>query len=640
MWESTTSAAIHVHAVALAVAAAGICWAALVAGLSRWHWFYRIGALCAPLVLLLPIRAYEPLVLLCPVVLALAGTAALLRGSWERQLSVRQGKPLQTTRLRWRWSLRDSMLVITVFGVALGVLVQLPWRGLNIFWPGLAFDGLLLYLMCVFALGVIGLRFGLVWVVALFVAVSTGIILESTLGDGLRAAYLIGVSGPQHLNWPPLAEFYLVFTALLLIGLWLVRWCWSVADRPVQLAQRYRLVGSLAAITAAPAVVLYMAMFVGPQPVVTPKIRNNSLPQFVAVLQEIEKLGLGDMSLEEVRRTHPQQQFDQAIEGYYQQALRIVKQPGSVSLEGSLQVNEHSLSVQEKQLSLIRMLARKWSKEADYSMRHGDVRRAVDFDLGILRVGNYLARGGIRMHVQASHALKLDGLTHLSMLRDRLPADLLPAVLDVLQLLDMGDEDPELTLLRDHYWTDVAQGWRNRLEMVVQRVLHVPNSEITALQALKQPLLRETTLRRLLGTDLALRSYRQDTGAYPPSLAELVPQRLRSLPTDPYSQQLLIYRPDQQHFVLYSTGPDTKDDGGKFSRFGEHPTVTGYDWNLESLLRFGWRGNGRGPGPSRPGFGPGGPRQPGTWASPGRDGGRRFDRPGYIRREREREEKQ
>ena len=54
------SLATHIHAVALALAAAGICWAALLAGLSRLHWFWRITALCLPLLLLLPRRAHKP----------------------------------------------------------------------------------------------------------------------------------------------------------------------------------------------------------------------------------------------------------------------------------------------------------------------------------------------------------------------------------------------------------------------------------------------------------------------------------------------------------------------------------------------------------------------------------------------------
>lgn len=639
---SFTSAASHVHAIALALSAAGIAWAAVLAGLSRWHWSFRVGLLCLPLVLLLPIRAYEPLVLLFPLVIALAASAAALRGAWEKNLGIAArfsaaadspatDQPRQTST-RFHLSLLDALLGITVIGVTLGLLVQLPWRSLNISWTGLVFDGVLMYCISVVCLALIGLRGGLAWAVALFLCVSTGIVFESTFGDGLRALYLLGVAGPQHLTWFPLLEFYLVLVTVLLIGLWLVRWCWAVIDQPLLLAQRRRMVGSLATVAAAPAVVLYMAMFVGPPAVHAPKIRNNSLPQLVEIAQRLENLGLGDMTIEEVQRTYPQASYDQQVEQLYQQSLHLVKQPGSVSLDGSVQANEQSLAVQETQLGQIRTLARRWSREADYSARNGDIRRAVDFDLAILRIGNYLASGGIRVHVHAGLAIKNDGLAHLSMLRERLPVDLIPKIIDVLQLLDVGEEDPQLTLARDRYWTDIAQGWRNRLEIVVHHVLRVPSVETVTFQALQQPLRREAALRRLLITNLALRWHHDDQGEYPRSLVELVPLRLERMPRDPYTQVALIYKPAQFGYLLYSTGPDAHDDGGNFARFGgEHHTFAGHDWNLESVIRFGWRGwrgGGQAPGFNRPG-----PRQPGNWTMPPLDNGvRRFDRPDMVRR--------
>jgi hypothetical protein len=634
------SAAAHVHAISLALAAGGICWAALLAGLSRWHWFYRVGLLCLPLVLLLPIRAYEPLILLLPLVIALASSAAALRSRWEHGLDLPERSPQISAAKksnRWTLSLRDSMLGMTLIGIALGVLVQLPWLGLNVSWGGLVFDGVVLYSISLICLGLIGLRCGLAWAVALFVGVSTGIVFESTWGDGLRALYLVGVAGPQHLNWVPLGEFYLVFAAVLVFGLWLVRWCWSALDQPVVLGQRRRIVGSLATITAAPVVALYIAMFVGPRAVDAPKIRNNSLPRLIEIAQQLDYLNLGEMTIEEVKQAYPQTAVPEQVEQIYQQSLQVVKQPGSVSLDGSVQANEHSLAAQETQLTLIRSLTRRWSREADSSARNGNIRRAVDFDLANLRVGNYLARGGIRMHVQAANAIKSDALAHLSLLRERLPGDLIPVVIDVLRLLDAGEENPQLTLARDRYWTDIAQGWRNRLEVVVQKVLRVPNTETAAFLAMKQPLNRESVHRRLLSTDLALRSYRREHGKYPQTLVDLVPNRLDMLPRDPYTQQPLIYRPVEFGYALYSTGPDAQDDGGKFARYGgEHHQFVGLDWNLESVIRFGWRnprGGSRGPGFSRPRSRPasaGSPQQFGNWTTPPWQAGRGIERANMV----------
>lgn len=631
---SLPSLAVHIHVVALALAAAGVCWAALLAGLSRRHWFLRVSALCLPLLLLLPIRAYEPLVLLFPLVIALAATAAGLRTQWERELAIRgdsraNQRPGKRVN-RWSVSLSDSILATTVIGAILAILVQLPWRNLNLSWPGLLFDATLLYLISVVCLCLVGLRGGLFWAVPLFVCVSTGIVFESNWGDGLQALHLLGVAGPQHLNWVPLGEYYLLFVTLLIVGLWLVRWCASSSQSQV-FAQRQRLVGSIVGLMAAPALALYMAMFVGPAEPAAPKIRNNSLPQLVEVAKELQTLGVGEMTIRELAQHYPHGNYEQTVESLYGLALEIVKHPGSVSLDASLQANEHSLPAQEAQLLLLRSLSRRWSREADQSFRGGDIRRATEFDLAILRLGNHLSRGGIRMHVQAASAIKSEGLAHLAILREHLPLDLVPVVIDVLEQLDAGEENPQLTYVRDLYWTDIAHGWRHRLESVVQRVLRLPTMETAALQILKQPLSRETVHRRLLGTELALRHYHQEHGQYPPSLAALVPTRLVLLPRDPYTQKPLVYRPQQYSYVLYSTGPDATDDGGNFSRFGGDPNrFSGHDWNLDAVTRVGWRSSGgRGFGP---GMGPGG-RPPGSWTSPPWDPGDRSSRgPMRVRR--------
>ena len=629
------SLAIHIQVIALALAAAGICWAALLAGLSRRHWFLRVSALCLPLLFLLPIRAYEPLVLLFPLVIGLAATAAGLRSQWERELTVRDGresaaragrKPIN----RWSLSLSDILLGTTVIGAILAILVQLPWRNLNLSWPGLLFDATLFYLISVVSLCLVGLRGGLFWAVPLFLCVSTGIVFEANFGDGLQALHLFGVAGPQHLNWVPLGEYYLLFATLLIVGLWLIRWC-AQGSQPQVFAQRRRLVGSFVGLLAAPALALYMAMFVGPAEPAAPKIRNNSLPQLVEVAKQLQTLGVGELTIRELAEHYPHGNYEQAVEAIYLHSLELVKHPGSVSLDSSLQANEHSLSAQEAQLLLLRSLSRRWSREADQSYRGGDIRRATEFDLAILRLGNHLSRGGIRMHVQAANAIKSEGLAHLSILREHLPLDLVPVVINVLEQLDAGEENPQLTNVRDLYWTDIAHGWRHRLESVVQRVLRLPSLETSALQILKQPLARETVHRQLLGTELALRHYHQEHGKYPPSLAALVPTRLVLLPRDPFTQKPLVYRPQRYSYVLYSTGPDAQDDGGNFSRFGGDPNrYSGHDWNLEAVTRVGWRSpRGRGFGP---GMGPGS-RPPGSWTSPPWDQGERNPRgPMRVRR--------
>ena len=84
------------------------------------------------------------------------------------------------------------------------------------------------------------------------------------------------------------------------------------------------------------------------------------------------------------------------------------------------------------------------------------------------------------------------------------------------------------------------------------------------------------TQNALLLTTLALRAYRLAHGAYPPTLAALAPDYLHAVPADPFALSgPLRYKPLGTRYVLYSVGPDGKDDGGRaiFDRTKPAPTT-------------------------------------------------------------------
>lgn len=62
---------------------------------------------------------------------------------------------------------------------------------------------------------------------------------------------------------------------------------------------------------------------------------------------------------------------------------------------------------------------------------------------------------------------------------------------------------------------------------------------------------------------LALAAYRADHGALPETLAELCPKYLAELPRDIYGKGPLQYRRSGDRFLLYSVGPNGRDDGGR-----------------------------------------------------------------------------
>jgi len=86
------------------------------------------------------------------------------------------------------------------------------------------------------------------------------------------------------------------------------------------------------------------------------------------------------------------------------------------------------------------------------------------------------------------------------------------------------------------------------------------------LSAFSQAQMKEVnseTQNRLLLMMLALHAYQLEHGRYPASLHELAPTYLQKLPNDPFAAQgTFLYRVQGKSYVLYSVGPDGKDDGG------------------------------------------------------------------------------
>ncbi|GBD35037.1 hypothetical protein HRbin36_00141 [bacterium HR36] len=101
--------------------------------------------------------------------------------------------------------------------------------------------------------------------------------------------------------------------------------------------------------------------------------------------------------------------------------------------------------------------------------------------------------------------------------------------------------------------SDQAEQWTARLiAMGYQPLLRVMQSCDRADQT-----------HALLQTALVLHIYRLEQGQYPEKLKDLVPKYRADVPRDVFSGQPLIYRRTARGFLLYSVGPNEKDDGGR-----------------------------------------------------------------------------
>ena len=89
---------------------------------------------------------------------------------------------------------------------------------------------------------------------------------------------------------------------------------------------------------------------------------------------------------------------------------------------------------------------------------------------------------------------------------------------------------------------------------------------IILLSGLDAPVSREArnlANLRLAMAAVALEQFRATHNLYPATLSELTPTGLAAAPADPFDGQPLRYRKQGAGYVLYSIGPDLKDNGGQ-----------------------------------------------------------------------------
>jgi hypothetical protein len=77
---------------------------------------------------------------------------------------------------------------------------------------------------------------------------------------------------------------------------------------------------------------------------------------------------------------------------------------------------------------------------------------------------------------------------------------------------------------------------------------------------------RDRAILRGAVVGLALERYRLEKRRWPKELTELVPDYLTAVPRDPFDGQPMRYKPLPDGVIVYSVGPDGRDDGGALNR--------------------------------------------------------------------------
>ncbi|MBW3597877.1 MAG: hypothetical protein KY475_11455, partial [Planctomycetes bacterium] len=144
--------------------------------------------------------------------------------------------------------------------------------------------------------------------------------------------------------------------------------------------------------------------------------------------------------------------------------------------------------------------------------------------------------------------------------------------------------DVETVLAYDASWNRRCFGWRSELHRSgLWLVGEEPAPVISpAIREDLDELNRRGLLRlRLLETRLALELHRGKFGQWPRRLHDLMPEYLPAVPGDPYADGPLVFRRRGDGFLLYSVGPDGRDDGGRLSSDRQDQALEGFDIDWE-----------------------------------------------------------
>jgi hypothetical protein len=203
-------------------------------------------------------------------------------------------------------------------------------------------------------------------------------------------------------------------------------------------------------------------------------------------------------------------------------------------------------------------LSQLFALEAILAEKEGRSHDASRTYLDLVRMSAESSRGGLLIHYAASSTLELLGLHQLEDIRGKLsPFDRKEAIRVLREIEAEKEPIAEIIARTDDYmsakYSLLQRAWNN---------LYMLFSGINVNGMSRSANASRESRYLLLLVDLAVRVYRDDRGALPSSLQDLIPGYLPAIPQDPFARGPFHYRVEGDRFVLYGAGEDGKDDGG------------------------------------------------------------------------------
>lgn len=562
---------------------AALSFVAIWAGVSHRHWFARAGAICACWWLLVAIRAFDPAMVFVIAMPAIALATWAIEVFCRNRNSSGNVAGARSRAGRFRYGLKDLLLLMTLFGLGTPLVALLLRNDLED-------DGMILLR----ALGwtVVSVLSAAVVIVpgwwkppvisALLIAVPLHIMFRNKHGFGEHFL-------PEE-PWTADVMAFIVQAALipLLVSLHQIAVDQSNSTGAARsLQKRYASVGFwLITLTTLilPLGVVYALMLRQPRRPEEETASTNVLPSLLARTQKVVSLNKSELTLDEFERASGRRARKQ-LEALYVELMAAAEQPGHFTIDWGRNADFYFMA-DVPTLQSTRQLGRNWEAESQALAHSKRFDAASDYSLANIRVGNTLSHGGLVTHSLCGIVLEGVGTESFRHILGKVSIAKARSTLTALQTVDRSREPIELTLARDDFWIDRAFDWIARLQSAEWAFAGEPynESEHSSLQLAAR---RRDANLRLLTLELAIRLFRHDHGRLPKTIHEVVPQYLQVIPADPFSMRPLIYRRSGKSYLVYSTGPDGQDNGGRFGTLRQtlFKPKPGFDFDLNTNSR-------------------------------------------------------
>lgn len=596
------------------------CLVAIWAATSSRHWFWRALAVWAALMLMVPIRAWEPAWLFglsSPLIV----TLILLAKKWRPQEPLPAGlPPRQFAALHWQFSLLDLLLLMAISGLWIHTFLVMTRSFQPSNWLGWLASSVSLALLAVASFACARhprqrLDAWLVVIAVLEISVAIWVgypVLGGIAAVAGLAAYAcafdqrhwlavlalacllplsslaICLAGPWMRHLDPTyvvasTKFTEKFVALTIVGAQLaVAMVVLIALAKVAMApssaRARRVIAALALALLAGGSSVWigsnyrklLAMTAPLSRVETYATTTNHYFRILEIAKGVQALDPAALTSVvvngQVQDRWRSTKASPQLQAHYDELLPLLSVASSVPYDPSTDANGSYDSRKGAELQAWRCLTRSLRAESRLAIASGDPGRAADIAIAIIRIGDMLGRGGIEIDAMVSVAIRREGHSELAgVLENRSPLsrEHLLTALNTMQRSLIEREDRAAVRARDAHFQEQVYGWGMRLENVLAG--HDQHSISTEWHSQKYSL-ADVTANTLLQTHLAIRLFELDHRRLPDGLRELVPTYLPAIPHDPPAYPIRFHL-TEDGFRLYSVGWNLQDDGGQFGTF-------------------------------------------------------------------------